>query len=258
MRATIAALLVLLTVTSAGAWGAIGHRVTGALAQPLLSPKAAEAVADILGTETLAEASTWPDEMRSDPAPFWQRTASPWHYVTVPDGKTPAEVGAPEEGDAFSALQSFARTLRDPAASLTDKQLALRFTVHLVGDLHQPLHVGNGTDRGGNDVKVTFMGEHTNLHSVWDSKLIEHRQLSYSELAAFLARRITPELREAWATADPNVWMAESAAIRDTIYPAEGQTSLSWDYAYRSAPIVDQRLEQAGVRLAAYLNELFR
>lgn len=256
MRAAITLLLVLFTVSSANAWGPIGHRVTGALAQPLLSPKAVEAVQAILGTETLEEAATWPDEMRSDPAPFWQRTASPWHYVTVPGGETYAAVGAPEEGDALTALQQFARTLRDPAASLADQQLALRFTVHLVGDLHQPLHVGNGHDRGGNQVKVTFMGEETNLHSVWDSKLIEHRQLSYSELAAFLARRITPELQREWSTADPLVWIAESAAIRDTIYPEE--TALSWDYAYRFDPLVDQRLEQAGVRLAAYLNELFK
>ncbi|MCF3650932.1 S1/P1 nuclease [Synoicihabitans lomoniglobus] len=256
MRVSIVLILVFLAVSPANAWGPVGHRVTGALAQPLLTPKTAEAVRAIIGSETLAEASTWPDEMRSDPAPFWQHTASPWHYVTVPEGKTYAEVGAPEEGDAYTALQQFARTLRDPSASLADKQLALRFTVHLVGDLHQPLHVGNGQDRGGNQVKVNFMREDTNLHSVWDSKLIERRKLSYSELAAFLARRITPELRQEWSTADPLIWMAESAEIRDTIYP-EGAT-ISWDYGYRSDPIVDQRLEQAGVRLAAYLNELFK
>lgn len=260
MRVTLVSLLVSLVVvtTSANAWGPIGHRVTGALAQPLLSPKAAKAVKAIIGTETLAEASTWPDEMRSDPSVFWRRTASPWHYVTVPEGKTYTEVGAPPQGDAYTALQDFAKTLRDPAASREDKQLALRFTVHLIGDLHQPLHVGNGTDRGGNDVKVTFMGEDTNLHSVWDGKLIEHRQLSYTELTAFLVRRITPELRREWATPDPLVWIGESAALCATIYPPEGLTALSWDYAYRSDPIVDLRLQQAGVRIAAYLNALFK
>lgn len=258
MRVTFAAVLVLISANSVWAWGAIGHRVTGALAQPLLSPQAAAAVESILGTETLAEASTWPDEMRSNPDPFWQKTASPWHYVTVPDVETYVEHGAPEQGDSLTALRHFAEVLRDPEASLADKQLALRFTVHIVGDLHQPMHVGNGQDRGGNMVRVTFMGEPTNLHAVWDSKLIDHRQLSYTELAAFLARRITPELREIWSSADPMIWIVESAAIRETIYPAEGETALSWDYAYLSRPILDKRLEQAGVRIAAYLNALFQ
>ena len=255
MRAAIAAIFLFLVPSQAFAWGQTGHRVTGAIAQDYLSPRAARAVRAIIGTETLAEASTWADEMRSDPGPFWQRTAGPFHYVTVPPGKTYAEVGAPPEGDAVTALDRFAETLRDPDASLEDKQLALRFTVHIIGDLHMPLHVGNGEDRGGNDVHVSFFGSSTNLHAVWDSGMIDRRGLSYTELSAFLARRITPALRRAWSEPNPLVWIAESAAIRDTIYPED--TTISWGYAYLNAPVVDERLEQAGVRIAAYLNDLF-
>jgi hypothetical protein len=256
MRALLAALILVLTPTSAFGWGQTGHRVTGAIAEPMLSRRAAREVHAILGNETLAEASTWADEMRSSPEPFWQATANPWHYVTVPTGRSYADVGAPAEGDAVTALAGFAATLRDPHASREEKQRALRFTVHIIGDLHQPLHAGNGEDRGGNDIRVTFFRETTNLHAVWDSGLIDRRQLSYTEYSAFLTRRITPTVRRQWSEPDPLVWIAESAAIRDTIYPAS--TELSWDYAYQNREIVDTRLMQGGVRMAAYLNALWR
>lgn len=254
MRHFLLCLALLSLPAPALAWGQTGHRVTGAIAEAHLSGLARAKIQQILGHETLVEASTWPDEMRSDPAAFWQKTATPWHYVTVPPGQTHAHVGAPPEGDAASALKRFAATLRDPKASLEDKRLALRFIVHVVGDLHQPLHAGKPGDRGGNDVKVSFFGDETNLHSVWDSGLIDRRQLSFSEYAAFLARRIAPGDVVAWWNSDPNVWIGESTKLRDTIYPAEPK--LGWDYAYQHTNQVDERLSMAGVRIAAYLNDL--
>ena len=254
MRHALLCLALLALPTPALAWGQTGHRVTGAIAEMHLSGLARARVQQILGDETLAEAATWPDEMRSDPAPFWQKTATPWHYVTVPPGETHAHVGTPPEGDAASALKRFSSTLRDPKASLDDKRLALRFIVHIIGDLHQPLHAGKPGDRGGNDVKVSFFGDDTNLHSVWDSGLIDRRQLSFSEYATFLTRRIAPADVVAWWNSDPQVWIGESTKLRDTIYPAEPR--LSWDYAYRHTPEIDQRLSRAGVRIAAYLNDL--
>lgn len=256
MRTIIAALLIALTSTQALAWGQNGHRVTGAIAEPLLSRKAKAQVAAILGNETLAEASTWADEMKSSPEVFWQVTANPWHWVTVPTGKTYAEVGAPPEGDAFSALQKFSADLKDPKSTLEQKQLALRFIVHIVGDLHQPLHVGSGNDRGGNDRKVTFMREETNLHAVWDGNLIDRQQLSFTEMTAFLTRKLTPQLRREWSNPDPLVWIGESAALHAQIYPTEDR--LSWSYGFNQQDTVDRRLTQAGVRMAAYLNELFK
>ena len=258
MRALILAVLVVLAPSQAFAWGAIGHRVTGALAQPLLSPKAKTEVAKVLGTETLAEASTWADDMRSSPEPFWQSTANPWHYVTVPPGKTYPDVGAPPEGDSVAALAKFAATLKDKSATQAEKALALRFAVHIIGDLHQPLHVGNGADRGGNDVKVTLFGAETNLHAVWDAGLIDRRQLSYTEYAAFLSRRVGKAEIAQWSDADPFVWIAESAALRDGVYPPAGQTALGWKYAFDHRETIDQRLAQGGVRIAAWLNAVYR
>jgi hypothetical protein len=253
MKILVAALL--LTPGQAWAWGKTGHRVIGQIAEPYLTPAARAGVKSILGVETMAEASNWPDFMRSDPSDFWQHTAGPWHYVTVPTGKTYAAVGAPPEGDAATALKRFSATLQDPKASLADRQLALRFIIHIVGDLHQPLHAGNGKDKGGNDVRVTFEGRSTNLHAVWDSGLIDDEQLSYSEMASWLGARITSANARAWSTTDPQVWIAESAALRDQVYPQE--SSLSYRYVFENKARMEERLERGGVRLAAYLNQLF-
>ena len=251
---TIAAAAVL-SPNPALAWGKTGHRVVAAIAQEHLSWRARAGVRRIFGVETLTEAANWPDTMKSDPSPFWQKTSGPWHYVTVPEGRTYAEVGAPAGGDAATALARYAAVIRDGAASCADRQTALRFIVHLVGDLHQPLHAGNATDRGGNDVKVTWFGRATNLHSVWDSALVDEQQLSFSEMAASLGAHVTRTQARDWRQVDPAVWIAESTRLRDLIYPAD--PALSYRYVYDNTPRMERRLQMGGIRLAAYLDDLF-
>ena len=254
------------------AWGKTGHRVVAAIADTQLSGLARAHIREILGPgESLDDAANWPDEMRSDPSPFWQKTATPWHYVTL-NGTTYDH--APAEGDALQALDHFKRVLQDPKASLADKQLALRFIIHLVGDLHQPLHVGKCCDKGGNDVKVTWFGKPTNLHAVWDSSLPDEEQLSYTELAAKLERHLSDRQLIQWFDINPRDWIRESAELRDTLYPTaadmpkpkkgaqvkeEGTVlpDLSYSYVYKFTPLMEQRLTQGGVRLAAYLNAIF-
>lgn len=240
----------------AHAWGQTGHRITGQIAELYLSPEAKAAISRILENEGLAEISTYADENRSNPADFWQKEAGPYHYVTVPKGKTYDEVGAPEQGDSYTAIKKYTKTLRDKKATRADKQLALKMLVHIIGDLHQPLHAGDGTDRGGNDVKLNFFWEDSNLHRVWDSGLIDRNQLSYTEWTKYLAPKITPEQLAAWQTSDPLVYIQESAEIRDTIYP-EGD-KISWQYLYDHTPTMKLRLQQAGVRIAAHLNSIFK
>jgi len=270
MRAWAVALLATLGLlpSPALAWGKTGHRVVAAIADTQLSGLARAHVEQILGPgESLDEAANWPDEMRSAPEPFWQKTATPWHYVTL-NGIIYDH--APPEGDALDALARFSKTLQDPNASLADKQLALRFIVHLVGDLHQPLHVGKCCDKGGNDVKVTWFGKPTNLHAVWDSQIVDEEQLSFTELAAKLERHISPEDVVKWWDINPRDWISESAETRDTLYPRPGTPpkkgakgkdkkvpELSYSYVYKFTPVMERRLSQAGVRLAAYLNAIF-
>lgn len=265
LTAAIAAALI---PSPAFAWGKTGHRVVAAIADPQLSGLARAHVREILGgAESLEEAANWPDEMRSDPAPFWQKTSTPWHYVTL-NGIIYDH--APSEGDALEALSRFRKTLQDPSSSLADKQLALRFIVHLVGDLHQPLHVGKCCDKGGNDVKVKWFGRDLNLHSVWDSALVDEQQLSFTELSAKLERHTTSQDVIDWWDVNPRDWISESAQIRETIYPSapvkktKGKKGkgpavpeLSYSYVYKFTPVMERRLQQAGVRLAAYLNDIY-
>ena len=249
------------------AWGKTGHRVVAALADAQLSGLARAHIREIIGSaETLDEAATWPDEMRSAPGQFWQKTSTPFHYVTL-NGVVYDR--APAESDALEALQKYTATLRDPNASLADKQLALRFIVHLVGDLHQPLHVGKCCDKGGNEVKVKWFGKDLNLHSVWDSSLVDDEQLSFTELTAKLQRHTSNDDVIRWWDINPRDWISESAQLRDTVYPAmppkgakdkKGQPAvpeLSYAYVYKFTPVVEMRLKQAGVRLAAYLNAVY-
>ena len=245
--------------TPALAWGKTGHRVVAAIADTQLSGLARAHVKELLGVESLDEAATWPDEMRSDPSPFWQKTATPWHYVTL-NGILYDQ--APPEGDALEALDRFRGTLRDPNASLADKQLALRFIVHLVADLHQPLHAGKCCDRGGNDVKVKWFGRDTNLHVVWDTLMVDDEQYSFTELAAKLQRHISNKELIYWWDINPRDWVSESGQIREMVYPALPKDpkvvpELSYAYVYRHQPVMERRLKQAGVRLAAYLNDIY-
>ena len=234
------------------AWGKTGHRVVAALADRQLSGLAHAQVREILGVESLDEAATWPDDMRSNPDVFWKKTASPWHYVTV-DGVTYDH--APPEGDALQALIFFRKLVADPRSNPAHRALALRFIVHIVGDLHQPLHVGRPGDRGGNEVKVKWFGKDTNLHAVWDTSLVDEEGLSFTELAAKLARHTSDADLIAWWDPNPKDWISESAQIRERIYPDKPE--LSYDYVYQQTPTMELRLKQGGVRLAAYLNELF-
>lgn len=254
----------------AQAWGKTGHRVVAAIADTQLSGLARAHIRELVGpAESLDEAAIWPDEMRSAPGTFWQKTATPWHYVTL-DGITYDQ--APPEGDALEALARFRATLLEPSASLADKQLALRFIVHLVGDLHQPMHVGKCCDRGGNDVRVAWFGKPTNLHAVWDSAMVDDEQLSFTELAAKLQRHTSAADVVRWWDINPRDWISESAQYREQIYadmPAprkpDGKLKkgekplpdLSYGYVYRFNPVMELRLQQAGVRLAAYLNDIY-
>ncbi|MET1219221.1 MAG: S1/P1 nuclease [Glaciecola sp.] len=242
------------------AWGQIGHRVTGAIAEDYLSTEARVAVKALFPNASLAEISTYADENRSNPSEFWQKEAGPYHYVTVPDGKHYHEVGAPEQGDSYTALQKFRNIVLDESRPLPERRRALHFIVHIVGDLHQPLHVGNGKDRGGNDVKVSFFWSSSNLHRVWDSGLIDRVQLSYTEWHDWLTQKITPEQAAQWMEPDPLVWIKESQMLRAGVYPLaskDEKIKLTWHYLYEHRPTVNRRLSQGGVRIAAYLNEMF-
>lgn len=239
------------------AYGPTGHRVIAELAYGYLTPEARAAVDAILEDDFLAEAATLPDEMRSNPDAFWQVEANPYHYINVPPGVTYEASEKNPAGDALTALEKYTAVLKDQSASLDDKKRALWFVAHLVGDLHQPLHVGHPSDRGGNRIEVVFMEELTNLHRLWDEHLIDHRGLSFTEWTRFLERKIKPEMVSEWQQSQPIDWVHEDLVLRDDIYE-NSHGILSWDYIYKYMPLIKSQLSKGGVRLAGYLNEIFK
>ena len=250
-RAVVFALL-LSAPSSLFAWGPNGHRIVGRIAMNHLTDEAARAIECLLGPEELDQVSTWPDEIRSDPN--WKK-ADPWHFLSIDDAETLETTARNPAGDVLEAIQRFTAVLRDPQATRESKQEALRFLVHFVGDIHQPLHVGRRADFGGNSIKVTLIGQETNLHSVWDSGMIDNEKLSFSEFAAFIDHPTLQEL-QTWQSAPPADWANESKALRDRVYQI-GDGKLSYEYVYKNIPLVKRRLLQGGVRLAGLLNSIF-
>lgn len=254
---TVPALLaMLLLAPPTSAWGPQGHRVAGAMTTDRLDPGAAAAVRTILGDESLADASTWADRMRSNPAPFWQREAGAYHYVTIPPRAARYDPrGAPARGDAFTALAQFRQELEDPATPPLRRALALRFALHIIQDLHQPLHAGGRDDRGGNDFAVTVAGRRSNLHRLWDSGLLASGRNSDTRLQARLETRYGEELDGPWQEHDPETWIAESLALSRELYPAS--STIDRAYLERFRPVAERRVAQAAARGAAWLNELY-
>ncbi len=233
------------------AWGPTGHRAVGRIAERHLTPEARRAVADLLAPEQLAYVTTWADEIRSEPA--WSR-AEAWHWVTVPDGQTYETSLKNPEGDVLEAISRFETVLADRSRPKIERNHALKWLSHLIGDVHQPLHVGRGDDHGGNDVLVLWFNEPRNLHAVWDSGFIEFAGLSFTELADLLDHPTPSEVAE-WQAAHPATWAAESQQLRGACYEL-GDHKLSFRYVHDHWPTVQRRLLQAGVRLAGELNRL--
>lgn len=265
--------ILLLTFVScnAQAWGPTGHRTVGEVAEKYLRPEVKEKIQSILDNQSLARVSTWPDEIKSEPATY-SHTYS-WHYTDWPD-----EMHQHDETNSFGKLMTSiaeqTNILKDPKTIKVQKAFAVKFIVHLIGDLHMPLHVGNGQDQGGNLCKVIFQGKTTNLHALWDEGMIDFTNLSFTELTRFTTDSHSAQVEE-WKKGTPLDWAQESKDIRGTIYPADVNPApnmsslaycrgnevvekdmprLSYEYSYKFLPVVEKRLYQAGVRLAVILN----
>ena len=238
------------------AWGSIGHRVVAQLAEERLSPNAKARLRVILGRDTLADIANWPDAIRSDSR--WVM-ADPWHYVTIEDGQSYNPTTANTKGDVIQAIERFKRELIDAKSTALQKREAVAFLVHFVADVHQPLHVGRGADRGGNSIELKWFRASSNLHQIWDEKLIEMERLSYREYARFIDKA-SEEQKVAWGRVGLLGWAEESKALRTQVYNFPSTRARNWEYNYRyqMMPIVHERLQQAGVRLAALLNESLR
>ena len=201
----------------------------------------------------MADASIWADDIRTQEK--WGYTA-PWHYVNVPDGQTYKASRKSRDGDVLVAVERYRRNLKNRSNSPVQRADALRFLIHFIGDLHQPLHVGRAEDRGGNQIQVEWFGRPSNLHWVWDAAILDHAQWTEATLAA--AHELADEAQMArWVSSGPLDWANESQALRSSVY-ALGNARLAQPYYDASLPIVRKRILQAGVRLAAFLEKALR
>lgn len=235
------------------AWGKAGHRIVAEIAQRNLDKKTSKSIKDLLGDEDLSRASTWPDEIRSNSK---YNYTWPWHYVSIPNGKTYFDQKRNKEGDVIESLFRNEDLVRDPKTKKEDKIEALRFLVHFLADLHQPLHVGLEEDRGGNMIKVKWFRTETNLHSVWDEDIIDFEKLSFTEYSTYL-NHFSSEDKKEWEKGQYIDWARESQELRPKVYDLPENKSLSYEYGYKAKPIVEQRLRQGGLRLALVLNHIF-
>ncbi|MBF6327703.1 S1/P1 nuclease [Nocardia transvalensis] len=243
---------------TAHAWGEQGHNATGAIAELRLHPAARDEVARLLAGEpdpTLAGVANWADDLRRTDTELGKRSA-PWHYVNIGEnGCTydPAVNG--NNGDnVIEALRTQTATLADRTRSDADRRQALKFVVHFVGDIHQPLHAGYAHDRGGNEFKVNYLGEDTNLHAVWDRRLLDTRHASDDEEVRRLLALPAPDLPPAQPDTDPIRWAQDSCRIVETpgFYPPS--SVIGDDYTRQFLPVAESRLRLAGERLGQLLN----
>ena len=245
-------LQITLLLNLAFSWGKTGHRTTGEVAEHFLTEKTKNEIQKILQDPSLAIASTWSDEMRSNPD---FRQYNPWHYANMPLSITYTNSKKSSKGDIVQAIKLSKSKLKDNNVSLDEKAFYLRYLVHLIGDIHQPLHVGRGKDRGGNDIKVKWFGDDSNLHRVWDTNMIENYQMSYTELTAHLLRTFSVKDIELLSEDE---WVNESQNKVKIIYSnVNNGDYLGYDYIYDNFDIVKKQLFTAGYRLAGTLNEIF-
>lgn len=235
-------------------WSKTGHRVVGEVAQKHLNRKARKAIEKILKGETLAEVANYADAIKSDRT---YARFSPWHYVNFPADERYLDSNPSPDGDVVTGIQKCMAILRDPNTSADDTLFYLKMLVHLVGDLHQPMHVGRLADKGGNDIQVQWFGRGSNLHRVWDANLIDDYGMSYTELAASLPHWDRAKIRSAMKGSVYD-WVEDVQEVTNRVYDsAESGEKLSYRYRFLWWDTVEEQLLVGGLRLAAVLNEIY-
>lgn len=236
-------------------WGQTGHRVVGVIAEEHLSKRARRAVNALLDGHSLAYASTFADEIKSDSA---YDAYGPWHYVNYEMDRRYDPNDADDRGDIVYGIQKSIEVLTSRTTSDADKSFYLKLLIHFIGDLHQPLHVGRAADQGGNRIQVSWFSRNSNLHRVWDSDLIDSYSMSFEELARELMRSTSKEARLAYQKGAYRDWVEESHQLAGTIYAsASSGDKLSYKYGYDYNALVFEQLKKGGYRLAKILNEIF-
>lgn len=240
------------------AWGVLGHRIVGEIADSYLTPDARKEIKKLLGTETIGMASNWMDFIRSDST---YKYLSNWHYINIKGGLSQNEFqnffDKDTATDAYTKILFVSKELKNKVLSHDTRAMYLRILIHLVGDIHQPLHVGRLDDLGGNKIKLLWFNENVNLHQVWDERLVNFQQLSYTEYVNVI-NHTTKAQRKAWQKEPLSQWLWESYQNAEKIYAdIKPDEKIGYNYNFKYIATVNDRLLKGGVHLAGLLNEIF-
>ncbi len=243
-----------ITLANPPVWGKTGHRVVGEVAEMHLNRRAKKMIKRILDGKSLASVANFADDIKSDTL---FNKYYPWHYVNYGAEEKYGDAQPSQDGDIVVAIRTCMEKVKNPLTSASEKEFFLKMLVHFIGDLHQPLHAGWEENRGGNDIQIQWFGQGSNLHRLWDTNLIDHNGMSYTELAdnmPCLSRKERLELQKG------NVldWVEESHVLANQLYASvENGEKLGYKYSYKFWYTVEDQLLKGGVRLAAVLNTLF-
>lgn len=239
-------IIAVISVTKASAWGKRGHGIVADIAMRMLDENTRVKVEKYIGDMTPGQAGNWMDDVRSDHRYDYMK---PWHYVNVDQGKSYEHT---KEQNVISQLERVAEELKDmKKMSDDDIRIDILVAFHLVGDMHQPLHVGYGVDKGGNDIKVKYKGNMTNLHRVWDTEIIETANITLADCLK-LMKSFSKEDIAMLTAVNPESWMRQPRSKLNAVYSFKDNT-IDDEYVARNRKIIEEELLLGGLRLAAFL-----
>ena len=232
------------------AWGPTGHDVVAAIAEKHLTKKAKKEINKLLDGKSIVYYSSWMDNIQN--SPYWEQSykiTKTWHYANVDKGHTYQTMPKNENGDVVSSLQMLTDAMENHYSELTDSMKVdyLKMIVHMVADLHCPMHAGRLSDRGGNGTKVKWFGQNTSLHSVWDSKIVESsRKWSYSEWVEQIDRTGKSYKKEIMGGSFED-WFTETVGHSNSIYTyvenlGKDNPNLSYQFVYDFFPVLERQL----------------
>ena len=253
-RTTILTLALITSLTCFG-WGQKGHDVVAYIAECHLTPNAKAAVEAALDGKSIVYYANWLDNASHQPEYAYSKT---WHYKNIDADKTYETMSLNHRGDIVTALNEQIAKLQAGGLSHTDEALALKMVVHLVGDVHQPMHLGHLSDLGGNRWSVTYFGRERNLHGIWDTDLVESaHKWSYTEWQQQIDR-LPAEASAKVLGQTPDVCARETYNLATWGYASSPEgTKISYDYVATAAEVIEQQLLFGGLRLAETLNSIY-
>ena len=249
------AIMALMIVPNAFGWGSKGHDVVAYIAEQNLSRKVARKVTKALEGHSPVYYANWMDNASHTPEYAYTST---WHYANVDEGYTYQTMPKNEKGDVVVAVNDLVSQLKSGKLTSEQESVALRMLIHLVGDMHCPMHAGHKSDLGGNMVEVVYFGKPSKLHSIWDSSLVESaHNWGYTEWQRQIDRKSKAEGQQIQQGV-PEEWFMETVELCKGIYKdlPEG-TKLSYDEVAKYAPMIEEQLLKGGLRLAKILEEIY-